>query len=204
MQQVRAPQDNTRAGTYRRTGGLWLAGGVVWLAAGVLGNGLHGWRFDTAEALWIAADLLLLGGLIGLRRLRPHRDSRLGDIGIAVAILGRVVFVAAELISVAQQSDDNAVLPIAALLSGAGMIAYGISVLRAGIWEGPSRLGPLAMGLYPFLVMFPLVAANNGKPSIPAIAAWGIVAAVAIGVGTLAAQTRDTSLSRPHQQVNGR
>jgi len=154
--------------------------------AGALGSGLHGWRFNSAEALWIGADLLLLGGLIGLRGLRAHGGSRPGNVGPAPPV-GRVAFIAAELLSLAQQSDENALLPIAALLSAAGMACYGVAVLRAGVWHGPSRFGPLAMGLYPFLVMFPLVAANNGNPSLPAIAVWGLFGAVGIGVGTLAA-----------------
>ncbi len=178
--------DHQRA-SYRRTGVLWVVGGLLWLVTGALGSGLHGWRFNLAEALWIGADLLLLGGLIGLRRLRAHGQSRPGNVGMTVAIVGRVAFIAAELISLAQRSDENALLPIAALLSAAGMLCYGVAVVRAGVWHGPSRFGPLAMGLYPFLVMFPSVAANNGNPSLPAIAVWGLVGAVGVGFGTLAA-----------------
>lgn len=195
MQQQHEHRTNLTARTYRRTAGLWLVGGATWLAAGALGSGLHGRQFDIAEALWISADLLLLGGLLGLRLLQADRQSRLGNVGLAVAIIGRVAFVAAELISLAQRSDDNALLPVAALLSAAGMVAYGLAVLRAGVWRGPCRFGPLAMGLYPFLVVFPLVAANNGKPSAPAIAAWGVVAAGAVGVATLAARMTQS----PHQ-----
>lgn len=178
--------DHQRA-SYRRTGVLWMGGGLLWLMTGALGSGLHGWRFNFAEALWIGADLLLLGGLAGLRSLRAHGRRRLGNVGMTVAIVGRVAFIAAELLSLAQQSDENVLLPIAALLSAAGMLCYGFAVLRAGIWHGPSRFGPLAMGLYPFLVMFPLVAANNGNPSLPAIAVWGLVGAVGVGLAALAA-----------------
>jgi len=178
--------DHQRA-TYRRTGALWLAGGLLWLVTGALGSGLHGWKFNFAEVLWIGADLLLLGGLIGLRGLRAHGQSRLGNVGMTIAIVGRVAFIAAELVSLAQRSDENALLPIAALLSAVGMLCYGIAVLRAGVWHGPSRFGPLAMGLYPFVVMFPSVAANNGNPSLAAIAVWGLVGAVGVGLGTLAA-----------------
>lgn len=172
---------------HRRTGALWVAGGLLWLAAGALGSGLHGWRFDAAEALWIISDLLLLGGLLGLRSLHAQGDSRLGAIGMTVALIGRLAFIAAEVVSLAQHSDENALLPIAALLSAAGMLAYGIAVVRAGVWRGPSRFGPLAVGVYPFVVMFPLVAANDGNPSLPAIAIWGLVGAVAVGSAAFAA-----------------
>lgn len=185
--------EHQRAG-YRRTAAFWVGGGLLWLITGALGSGLHGWRFNFAEALWIGADLLLFGGLIGLRNLRAHGLSRLGSVGMTVAIVGRVAFIGAELISLAQQSDENVLLPIAALLSAAGMLCYGFAVLRAGAWHGPSRFGPLAVGLYPFLVMFPLVAANDGNPSLPAIAIWGLVGAFGIGLGTLAAG-KNASLS---------
>jgi len=177
-----------------------VAGGLPWLVAGALGAGLHGWKFNFAEALWIGADLLLLGGLIGLRGLRAHGRSGPGNVGMTVAIVGRVAFIAAELVSLAQRSDENALLPIAALLSAAGMLCYGVAVLRAGVWHGPARFGPLAMGLYPFVVMFPLVAANNGSPSLPAIAVWGLVGAVGVGLGTLAAMPDTTrAVSRRHR-----
>ncbi|MEN3315211.1 MAG: hypothetical protein V7605_1445 [Acidimicrobiaceae bacterium] len=185
------------SGSYRRTGALWLAGGLLWVTAGAVGSDLHGWRFDSAEALWIIADLLLLAGLVDLRRLGAHGPGRLGNVGMAIAVIGRLVFVAAELVSLVQRSDENALYPIAALLSAAGMLAYGVSVVRAGVWHGPSRFGPLAMGLYPFLVMFPLVAADNGNPSVPAIAAWGLVGAVSVGLATLAAAGRSSWTSAP-------
>jgi len=178
--------DHQRA-SYRRTGILWLAGGLLWLMTGALGSGLDGWKFNFAEALWISADLLLLGGLIGLRSLPADGQRRLGSVGMTVAIVGRLAFIAAELISLVRQSDENALLPVAALLSAVGMLCYGVAVRRAGVWHGLSRFGPLAMGLYPFLVMFPSVAANNGNPSLPAIAVWGLVGAVGVGLGTLIA-----------------
>lgn len=187
MQEVHDRHVDVTSANHRRTGALWVGGGLLWLAAGALGSGLHGWRFDLDEALWIISDLLLLGGLLGLRSLGAHGTSRLGGIGMAVALIGRLSFIAAEAVSLAQGSDENALLPIAALLSAFGMLAYGIGVIRAGVWRGPSRFGPLAMGVYPFVVMFPLIAANEGNPSLPAIAIWGLVGAVAVGSATFAA-----------------
>jgi len=168
-----------------RTGAAWMAGGALWLAAGIAGAGHHGWRFDAVEALWIAADLLLLAGLLGLRRIRPYRTSRAGDIGAGIAIAGRVIFLAAELVSVVQRNDENALLPLGALLSAVGMLVLGIAIARAGRWQGAPRFGPLVMGIYPFLVMFPLLVASGGDPPIAAITGWG-VAAIIVGVAVLA------------------
>jgi len=176
------------SGAYRSTGRWWMIGGATWLAAGVLDGGLHGWRFDGVETLWIMADLFLLAGLLGLRKLRPHGNSRLGSLGIGLAIVARLIFITAEIVSLLQRTDQNALLPLGAVLTAVGMVAFGIAVARNHIWQGAARFGPLAMGLYPFLVMFPLLAANNGNPPQAAIAGWGLVA---IMVGA-------TALSQAH------
>lgn len=184
MARARGNGSDTRAAP-TRTGALWLAGGAAWLAAGLVPSGQHGWRFDAVEALWILADLLLLAGLLGLRRIRPYRDARLGTIGMGIALAGRVVFLAAELTSLAQQSDENVLLPLGALLSALGMLALGIAVARGDVWTGLARFGPLVMGLYPFVVMFPLLAASGGSPPLGAIAGWGVTAAV-LGIAVMA------------------
>jgi len=167
-------------GSYRIAAGLWLAGGVTWLVAGAVDGG-------SVEAIWIVADLLLLAGLLALGRLRPFGDRRLGRAGLTVAVVGRLVFVAAELVSIAQKTDENPLLPVGALLSALGMVALGVAVARGGVWRGPGRFAPLTMGLYPFVVMFPLVAASGGEPSVAAIAVWGL-AAVLVGAAAWAQQ----------------
>ncbi len=178
----------------RRTGGMWMAGGALWLAAGIVDGG-------SVEAIWIVADLLLLAGLVGLGQLRPYGRSRLGHLGLGVAIIGRLVFVAAELVSMAQHNDENVLLPIGALLSALGMLAVGTAVARGGVWRGASRFGPLVMGLYPFVVMFPLVAANGGQPSVGGIAGWGL-AAVVLGVAVLAQDSTVPVGQRPTPMAN--
>ncbi len=190
--QSSAPTNRDDSGTYRSTGPWWLVGGATWLVAGVLDGGLHGWRFDGVETLWILADLFLLAGLLKLAKLRPHGDSVLGKLGIGLAIMARLVFIIAEIVSFAQRSDQNALLPLGAVLTAVGMVAFGIAVARNHTWQGIARFGPLAMGLYPFLVMFPLLAANNGNPPQGAIAGWGLIA-IAVG----AAATSQAHGSRP-------
>jgi len=171
MEQLDDRSGDIDLGSYRIAAGLWLAGGVTWLVAGAVDGG-------SVEAIWIVADLLLLAGLLALGRLRPFGARRLGRAGLTVAVVGRLVFVAAELVSIAQETDENALLPVGALLSALGMVALGVAVARSGVWQGPGRFAPLAMGLYPFAVMFPLVAASGGEPSVPAIAGWGLAAAL--------------------------
>lgn len=160
------------------TGLLWIAGGSIWLVAG--------FAFDTVEAMWILADLLLLAGLIGLRGLRADGGSRLGTTGTTIAIVGRLVFIGAEVLSIVQHTDENALLPLGAVLTALGMLLYAVAVFRAHHWPGPARFGPLVMGLYPFVVMFPLLAASGGNPPAGAIAGWG-AAAIIVGAAALAA-----------------
>lgn len=59
-------------------------------------------------------------------------------------------------------------------------------------WRGRARLaqfGALAIGIYPFVVLFPMRAANGGEPSQPAIASWGLAT---IRVGYRRRSTRHT------------
>ena len=161
---------------HRATSALaWVAGGALWILAGLVSGG-------NLEVLWIPADLLLLLALVTIARLGLHGHARTGRAGIWVAGVGRVTFVVAELLSAVQGKERNALLPAAALLSAIGMILYGAGVLQARHWSGPGRFAPLAAGLYPFAVMFPIVVASGGNPSETAIALWGITLG---GVGRL-------------------
>jgi hypothetical protein len=63
--------------------------------------------------------------------------------------------------------------PLGALLIGLGMLIVGIQVVRAGELKEWKRFTPLIVGLYPFVIMFPIVIIT-GSPSIHAIMLWGI------------------------------
>ena len=126
----------------------WVGGGLAWIVAGLVRGG-------SEEPIWILADLLLLAGLLDLWSYRSLNGAKAASIGLGLAVAGRVAFIAAEVIAAAQGTDDNALLPLGALLTAIGMTTYGITILRTHQWEGPGRFAPLAMGLYPFVVMFP-------------------------------------------------
>ena len=57
----------------------------------------------------------------------------------------------------------------ACALTAAAMLTYGTAVVRRRIADGLGRWAPLAMGLYPLVVMFPALAAT-GEPSSVLIA----------------------------------
>jgi hypothetical protein len=165
-----------------RTASAWIAGGVLWGAGAAL-DAASGWRFAAAETVWLAADAALLVGLIGLRRLHPHGTSKSGSRGLSIAVAGRVVFILAELLCVVTGTNENALLPLGALTTTVGMLAFGAAVARAGVWTGVARFAPLAMGVYPLACMFPFVALT-GEPNVAAIGIWGAFAAL-VGLATL-------------------
>lgn len=171
----------------RTTAGAWIAGAAAWLGAALVGAGAEDGssRFYTAEGIWVVAHLLLLAGLVGLART-PSRPAarRLGAVGLGIALVGRIVFLLAEGVSIASGEPAEAVLPIGAMLTAVGMTVLGIAVVRAHRGDGWPRCMPLAMGLYPFLFMFPLVAAG-ASPDL-SIALWALPAA---GVGVAIART---------------
>jgi hypothetical protein len=180
---------------HARTAGLWTLGGATWLAAGLINGG-------TYEVIWIAADLLLLAGLIGLAQLAPHGTRRAGKAGLIVAAVGRVAFIAAEVIAAVTGKNENPFLPIGALLTVIGMVLLGVAVYRAQRWDTPARLAPLAMGVYPVVAMFPIVVAT-GEPSTVAIALWGVPTALlglAVWQARPHAHDRNSPPTRTHAQ----
>ena len=165
-------------------GFVWFAGGATWMIAAIFGAGAadKSSRFYVAELIWLAAQLLLLAGLMGLRVLRPDDGRKVGRIGFATAIAGRVVFVVAEVVALISGSESEAVLPVGAILTAIGMIMVGEATLRANQWTGWSSLTPLAVGVYPFIFMFPLVALDAG-PEI-GVAFWALPA-LAVGLAVM-------------------
>lgn len=63
--------------------------------------------------------------------------------------------------------------PLGALLTAIGMLVVGLQVAMSKKLKQWKRFTPLLVGLYPFLVMFPIVFIT-GNPSVYAILLWGI------------------------------
>jgi hypothetical protein len=168
----------------RHTGEAWLAGAALWAASaafGVAGAGdSDGTGYVLYESLWIVAHLALLVGIVGLYRSAAGPGSRAGRAGTAIAVVGRLLFVAGEIDCLRTGTDESALLPLGALTTVVGMLTLGVAVLHAGRWTGWRRRAPLAVGLYPLAAMFPIVAAT-GEPSVAAIGAWAVTFA-AVGI----------------------
>ena len=136
-------------------------------------------RFTTSLAIWLVAQCLLLAGLVALHREAPAGRRRGGAIGFVMAGAGRVAFVAAEAVSLATGRLAEAIYPLGALLTAIGMVLLGTAIVRERRWTGRLRWAPLALGIYPFILMFPLVAAGV-SPDLT-IGLWGL-SAIAVGL----------------------
>jgi len=168
-----------------------VVGGAAWVFAAVAGDGAGDGtaRFYISEVIWLGAQAALLVGMVALWRSRPHGEATAGDVGFATAGLGRAAFVGAEVAALATGATQEALLPIAALLTAVGMVVAGVAVVRAREWEGWHRIPLLAAGAYPFLAMFPFAAAADDGPPVLTLGAWGL-AFVALGVATQAEARR--------------
>lgn len=180
--------------TARITALTWISGAVAWFAAALIGAGADDGtgRFYAAEAVWLVAQTLLLAGLVAFRRLGLHGARRLGQTGFALAVVGRIAFVVAEIVAIATGEIPEPIMPVALLLSVAGMLMVGTAIAREATWGHWRRYAPLAMGLYPLVFMIPLAAAT-GEPPAAAIAGWALPA-LAIG---LAARPQHAPTSSP-------
>jgi hypothetical protein len=181
-----APADVAPYSTLSRHAGVigaaWLAGAAFWFAAGLV-HADDGRRYDTAAGLWIVADLLILVGLVGLLRLRPHGASRIGVLALLGAVAARLAFAGGQVTSIVQGNDDNVLLPIGVMLTVASLAVYGVVVVRQRRWTGPSRFAVLVMAAYPFVAMMPIAAAT-GEPPTQSIGVWGIPTAL-VGLACL-------------------
>lgn len=177
----------------------WMVGGIAWVATGLVGLGATDGTggFYVTETAWLVVHLLILLGLVGLVRSGAVGDLAWGNTGFAVAIVGRIIFLVAEVAAILVGHDEVFLFPVAAVLTGVGMMVGGVAVVRAGRWKGALRFAPLAMGAYPFVAMFPVLAATGDRPDT-ILSCWGVMM-LAVGL----AMTRATAASGARSATGG-
>ncbi len=191
-------------GGYRRvlqSAGIWCAlGALILIGGGIAEAALPAVRqrdtrsFLCIETFWTISYLMLLLGVLGLVHADAAGNSRLGKIGLGVAVLGRLLFIAVEITLLTAFDHPQTLLGLAAPLTGLGMLLAGIAVLRAGRWQGWHRFTPLLCGLYTFVVLLPAFAIARG-PNFLALGGWG-VCWLLLGVALRDEETRASSAAR--------
>lgn len=176
--------------TTKTTAMLWGAAGVAWVANGALGLDAadNSGGFYVTESVWLGVHALVLGGLVGLGRLRLTGDSTWGKAGLRLAMFGRVVFLIAEAASIAVGNDDIPLFPLAAVTTALGMLGVGGAIIGARRLTGWQRYLPLAMGAYPFVLMFPVLALTGARPDLT-LTGWGLTL-VGVAVALWGADTQ--------------
>lgn len=171
---------NSEIKRVQQAGTLYTLGGAIWFLT-IVGSQLVGFpwsephtaAFSIAETIFILVQTLLLIGFFGIWWSNGVGRSRFGKLAFGLATLGHLLFVLVEVHSLIL-GELSPAFPLAPLSSAVGILLTGIAVLRAGTWQGWARWLPLITGIYPFIFMFPFVAAT-GETLDVAIGFWGLV-----------------------------
>lgn len=161
----------------RTTGILLMLGSILGMCIG-LKEWLAPSPFNTAEnvvmqSIVIVANTLSLVGVIGLARSGAAGEGWLGKAGVWIALVASALFLPFEVLVAINLELGGAMLGVAALVQGLGLLLAGIAVLRTHRWRGWRRFTPLLCGLYTFVVLIPALALNDGYSAL-ALAGWQI------------------------------
>ncbi|QHT70839.1 hypothetical protein GXP67_31425 [Rhodocytophaga rosea] len=123
--------------------------------------------------LWTIGQMGILVILSNLYRWKIAGGNKWKSIGVSIAAAGALSYSINYIFGYWLNMNTRVFLPLGALLSGLGMVVTGIQVLASKRWPGIKCILPLSVGLYPFLVMFPLLIIT-GHPDLVAIMGWGV------------------------------
>ena len=158
------------------------------------GSAVTGWEPDLG---WLLQSVIHLGELLAVVALALSGAAgrgRAARFGLAAAVLGQAVLAAAEVIYPQLPDLGNTLFAVGPLLTGVGLVAAGIAVVRAGRWSGWQRFTPLAVGAYVFVVLIPVLIGSGGPPAPAAlwsIAGWDLLWML-VAVSALSAAERTT------------
>lgn len=113
--------------------------------------------FVLVSVVYALLHVLVIVGLIGLRRSGMAGPTRAAAAGLLVAITGTALLFVGELASIPIRHDRTdataasvvgAVFGIAVVLSAVGFLIAGRETMRAGLWNDWRRFTPLVTGLW--------------------------------------------------------
>ena len=145
---------------------------------------------------WLIQAVIHLGELLAVLALGLYGAAgtgRLARIGLGAALLGQAILTGAELTWPSNPDLGNVLFAVGPMLTGAGLVVAGSAVLRAGHWRGLPRFTPLAVGIYVFAVLIPVLIGSGGPPAPAALWAiggwdllWALTAVSALTQGAAA------------------
>jgi hypothetical protein len=128
---------------------------------------------DVLGGLWTIGQIGILFTLYQLFNKKFYNGKNLKPLGISITAIGSLCYILNYVLGYSLNLNTKVLLPMGALMTGIGMTITGVEVLTSKSWIDIYRYAPLIVGLYPFLVMFPLVIVT-GHPDLTAIMCWGI------------------------------
>jgi len=164
--------NNTRASA---AAGLLITALAVVYAAG---SAVAGWEPSLG---WLIQAVIHVGELlvmVALALSTTTARSRTARWGVAAAAVGQLTITAAEVIWPHQPDLGDVLFGVAPILTGAGLAAAGIALLRTQIWTGRGRLLPATLGIYTLVVLIPVMIGSGGPPATVAlwtIAGWDLL-----------------------------
>jgi hypothetical protein len=111
-----------------------------------------------------------LAAVVALALSGAAGTGPLTKLGVGLACLGALMFAVAEVTTLSADDTSDTLFAIAPSLVGLALILTGIAVVRTGRWSGWRRWVTLALGVYVFAVLTPLVISSGGPPAVPALA----------------------------------
>jgi hypothetical protein len=161
---------------------LAIAGNAVVLAAHpnapahLVSYPLSAHDFRLGQIFFAFTQALMTLGIVALVRSGIAEPGRRARVGGRLAVAGFLLTIPGELVLalVADAATDSgrasaasSVFGIGVLLADLGLILFGISVLRAGVWSRSRAALPLVLGVFQLIVVTP-VALGAGFASVAA------------------------------------
>ena len=135
------------------------------------------------SVLYVAFHVLVIVGLLGVRRREPTGPSRWGRLGTDGAIIGTALLAVGELASILVRhaaTDDasamtvGAVFGLGTVVSAIGFLLAGVATARAGRWQDWRRWPLLGTGAW--LLVLTGLAATKALPTGVALYGVGLLA----------------------------
>ena len=147
--------------------GALVAGlSTAYIVGQLLGMPDPGWAYLPRSVIHLGE----LATLVAVGLSGAAGTGLLGRLGIGVGVLGALLLAVAEVITLSAPATSETLFAIAPNLVGLGLVLAGIAVVRTGRWTGWRRWVTLALGVYVFAVLTPVIIAAGGPPAYAAIA----------------------------------